>query len=324
MPATVIASNAPVRPAAAFDAAATRLLLPFALLLDALRVAVLELHAGRIRCPERLVVQMHGGALLLSMPAVAADVAVHKLITVTPQNPARGLPSIQGQVSVLDTVTGALQCQLDGPTVTGRRTAAMSMLGIATLLLQPPRHLLLVGTGAQARHHAEAIAALHPAARLSVRGSSLQAAQRFCDAQRALHPGMQPLDGDAASAVADDIDVVITCTSSRVPIYAAPARNARLLVATGAFQAGSAEIASATVLGSTVFVDDPAGARHEGGDLLQAGVDWDTVQPLAQALLDGASHATWHAEPVLFKTVGCAAWDLAAARVALQGLAKGV
>ena len=66
------------------NAVETKARLPFPQLVDALQVAVLELAAGKIRCPERQAVPMAGGAILLSMPVVADDLAAHKLITVAP------------------------------------------------------------------------------------------------------------------------------------------------------------------------------------------------------------------------------------------------
>ncbi|MGB7483450.1 MAG: hypothetical protein WA909_07265, partial [Castellaniella sp.] len=62
-----------------------------------------------------------------------------------------------------------------------------------------------------------------------------------------------------------------------------------------------------------LFVDDPAGARHEAGDYLQADVDWSRVRSLSSLLDEGPP-----AGPAVFKSVGCAAWDLAAARCALH------
>ena len=69
------------------------------------------------------------------------------------------------------------------------------------------------------------------------------------------------------------------------------------------------------MLASDVFVDDRAGARHEAGDLIQAGIDWDEVRSLASALGAQATTDTGIKRPVMFKSVGCAAWDLAACRV---------
>jgi 1-piperideine-2-carboxylate/1-pyrroline-2-carboxylate reductase [NAD(P)H] len=82
----------------------------------------------------------------------------------------------------------------------------------------------------------------------------------------------------------------------------------------GSFSPDAAEIDAATVRGSRLYVDDPVGARAEAGDLIRAGVDWTQVQALAAALEAGGPAQG----PVLLKTVGNAAWDLAAARVAVR------
>lgn len=276
--------------------------LPFGALVAALRMALLELDAGAIACPERQVVPLAGGGRLLSMVATAADIAVHKLIAVVPANPARGLPTILGQLAAVDARTGERLIGLDGATVTGRRTAAMSMLGVEALLGRAPRKVLLIGTGTQAQHHVEALAALYPQAEVRVLGRASAAA--FCERN-----GLR-----AAAGMDDDINLVLTCTTSRTPVYLEAPRAGRLVIALGAFTPDAAEIAPDTVRGSTVFVDDALGARHEAGDLLQAGLDMAAMPSLARAFdRVGLAQDT----PVLFKTVGCAAWDLAAARVAL-------
>lgn len=291
------------------DAAQTAAAIPYPALVDALRLALTQAADGVIACPNRQVVPLQQGAVLLSMVATAPDIAVHKLISVVPGNPARGLPTIAGQVSVIDATTGAIRVTLDGATVTGRRTAALSMLGIATLLGRAPRHAVLVGTGTQAVHHAQALAALYPQARIGIASRERAGAQRFIDA----HAGASMELADLAQ-LPEDVDVVITCTTSRQPVYLHAARAGRLLIAVGAFKPDAAEIAPATVRASRIFVDDPVGAEHEAGDLLLADVDWSRVHGLAHAL---PLAPMADAEPVLFKTVGCAAWDLAAARVAL-------
>ena len=67
---------------------------------------------------------------------------------------------------------------------------------------------------------------------------------------------------------------------------------------------------------SRCYVDDCVGAHHEAGDLIGAEIDWGTVTALPDVIAGEASRPEPR-EAVLFKTVGCAAWDLAAARVAL-------
>jgi 1-piperideine-2-carboxylate/1-pyrroline-2-carboxylate reductase [NAD(P)H] len=76
------------------------------------------------------------------------------------------------------------------------------------------------------------------------------------------------------------------------------------------------EIGARTIGGSLLYVDDVAGARHEAGDFIQAGVDWSTVK----GINDGVANRPALDKPIVFKTVGCAAWDLAAGRVARSNL----
>jgi 1-piperideine-2-carboxylate/1-pyrroline-2-carboxylate reductase [NAD(P)H] len=326
-PSTGAARPAPGR---ALTTAETAARTPHAALVDALRTAAIELAHGRIACPARQVVAM-GEGTLLSMVASAPDITVHKLATVVAANPARGLPTVQGHVDVLDTATGASLLRLDAATLTGRRTAALSMLGIEALAFgQPPAGVLVIGTGAQALHHVLALRALHPHARIEILGRTHEATTRFCAAHGLQGAHLEghadaPTTANAAYAAAlhplarvedSRADVVITCTTSRTPVYAAPASPARLLVATGAYQADAAEIAPDTVRASRAYVDDLEGAMHEAGDLISVGIDWGAVQPLAAAL-EFPDAVPRGSAPILFKTVGCAAWDLAAARVAL-------
>lgn len=291
------------------DRAATAAAIGFAPLVDALRAAALDYEAGRIRSPERLSVPLAGGGVSLSMPASAREIAVHKLVNVQPSNAARGLPTLHGLVTVSAADTGRILCVLDGPEVTGRRTAGISLLGIATFLREAPSEIVLIGTGAQAGYHLQGIHALHPSCLVLVRGSRPDRAEAFCRRHASLHANLAP----CPSVIPDTTQVVIAVTTSREPVIDLPPSAARLVIGAGAFRPDMAEIGPATLRGSAIFVDDPAGARHEAGDLLRAGVDWRAVRPLAAAIADPPRGV-----PVVFKTVGTAAWDLAAARVALS------
>ncbi|TAL94255.1 MAG: delta(1)-pyrroline-2-carboxylate reductase family protein [Paraburkholderia sp.] len=298
-----------------FDAHATAALLGYPQLMRVLRETIIEYGAGRIVSPERLSIPMQEGGLMLSMPSSASDIAIHKLVNVCPSNGRRHLPTIHGQVIACDAHTGEMLFVLDGPTVTGRRTAAVTVLGIQTLHKATPREILIIGTGKQAANHAEALAVTFPEARLFARGVSQAGTEEFVERTRPVAPNLVALIGDQ---IPDSVDVVITLTTSKSPVYTGPARSGRLVVGVGAFTPDAAEIAKETVDGSFVVVDDPVGARHEAGDLIQAKVDWQRVSPLAKALAGKLDPSA----PILFKSVGCAAWDLAACRVAREALSQ--
>ena len=76
-----------------FDAVSTESLLPFELLVGELERAVGEYAAGEIASPERLVTPLAAGGVMLSMPASAQDIAIHKLVNVCPSNFSRNLRS---------------------------------------------------------------------------------------------------------------------------------------------------------------------------------------------------------------------------------------
>ncbi|CAE6833296.1 bifunctional Delta(1)-pyrroline-2-carboxylate/Delta(1)-piperideine-2-carboxylate reductase [Paraburkholderia aspalathi] len=309
-----------------FDAAATARLIPYAPLVDALRRASIDYAQQRIASPERLVVPLNEGGIMLSMPATAPDLAIHKLVNVCASNRTRGIPTIHGQVMAFDADTGETLFILDGPTVTGRRTAAMSMLGVHTFAPATPREFLLIGTGTQAVNHLEAIGELFPEARVWVKGSSPARAEAFSAAHAAQGARggkareLQPL-ADPNAAVPDSIDVVIALTTSDQAVYDEAARADRLVIGVGAFTPAMVEIGARTIAGSALFVDDEAGARHEAGDFIQAGVDWAQVGGIA-AVVDNTALLP-SKQPIVFKSVGCAAWDLAACRVAREALSGG-
>lgn len=285
----------------------TQQLLPFRPLVEAVKQAALDYHEGRIINPSRLVVPIEGG-MMIAMAASAPDLAITKLINIVPSNPMRGLETINGQAIIWNVETGLSLCSLDGPIVTGRRTAALSMLAIE-LIKPTPQKVAIYGSGHQAVNHIQALSELFPGVTVYILGTMLEKAKAFCDAYR----DDLNINLEAASVVPEDVDVVITTTTSKTPVYTEKARPDRLIIAVGAFHADNAEIAAETVQESFLFIDDIDSLAHEAGDYLMAKVDPTTVHPLSDLLFGNVDIA---GKAVMFKSVGCAAWDLAAGRVA--------
>ncbi len=299
-----------------FNAGQTAQALPYARLVPAIALAARELAAGQIRAPDRLVVPLDGGGVLLCMPANASDIGVTKLVTVHPDNARHDLPVIQGEVIVFESVTGRRLALLDGPTVTARRTAAVTLLGIQTLLPRPPESALLIGTGVQALAHAEALIEFFGVGHFRIAARDVANAELFCAALRRRHPQVTAI---ALSSKFDEVpvtDVLIALTTSRTPVIPAQLDAGTLAIGVGAFKPEMAEFPAALLRARQIVVDDLAGAQHEAGDLIQAQVDWTAVRGLASVLESGLPAS---ALLPVFKTVGQAAWDLAAARVVLGG-----
>src|SRR5690606_20139173 len=89
-----IASLMPNSSVTAFNAEQTAQLLDFPGLLDALAIATVEYVNGAIHAPERQALPFPQGGVMLSMPATAHDIGIHKLVNVVPGNRVRDLPTI--------------------------------------------------------------------------------------------------------------------------------------------------------------------------------------------------------------------------------------
>ncbi len=291
--------------------------LPYAKLVPAIRQAALELAQHHISAPGRQVTAIDSASVLLGMPAVGSDIGITKVITVHANNASHGLPAIQGEVIVFDAPTGKRLALLDGPTVTARRTAAVTLLGIDALAPRKPTSVMLIGTGVQAQAHAEALIDYFSITRLYVVGRDEAKTEAFCAAQRRQHPALEAIALAAASleGALPQIDVLIALTTSRVPVIPAHVAPTVLVIGVGAFKPDMAEFPASLLHSRQIVVDDLEGAQHEAGDLIQAKVDWHQVKPLVNYL------AGARPDPMpLLKTVGQGAWDLAAARVAIASL----
>lgn len=298
------------------DANATAARLPYAALVAQL---VELLHDPVVRVPPRLVQALPGGGSLFVMPAFDAEVAITKLITFTPANVGTGTPTIQGDVVVFDVKSGARRLVLDGPTVTARRTAAVSLLAAQWLAPNTRGPLLVVGAGAQGRAHLGAFAEglgirevlIHSRSEASAHVLALHAREMGLQARVVAH---------ANSALAE-CPLVVTCTPASAVVLDALPRDDAFIAAVGAFTPSMIELAPAFTqhcARTGRIVVDTRDADHEAGDLLQAGVDVARVPSLQQL---GAAQPRMRG-PVLFKSCGWAGWDLAAARTALRSVAN--
>ncbi|MGM3274705.1 delta(1)-pyrroline-2-carboxylate reductase family protein [Ralstonia sp. 24A2] len=323
------------------DAAATAVRLPYAALADAIAQVLRDARAGRAQAPARLVMSVPGPGSLLLMPASNTDIAITKMITVHPHNPARSLPAIHGEVVVMDAQTGVRRLLLDGPTVTAHRTAAVSLLAARLLAPEPAGDLLLIGAGAQARAHLEAFRFGLGTRRVTIIARTADSAEALAAHARQLGMDAMALAGgdaagvaEAARAVLPQTSLVVTATPSTQPVlpdlagpdhpdgYAWAPHH--FIAAVGAFRPDMAELPPRLCVqaaaGNRLYADTLVDLEVEAGDLLQAGVPWSRVRPLQQCVDATQSTLTQAAPvlPVVFKSVGSALWDLAACVLALS------
>ena len=296
------------------DAGETASRLPYVALADAIREVALARTSGAVQAPPRLALPLPKGAVLLVMPAADGDLAITKLVTVHPQNPGGGLPTIQGEVVVMEASTGTRLGLLDGATVTARRTAALSLLAARELASRPGGPLLIVGAGAQGRSHLEAFREGLGVSEAYVCSRTRGSAESLAARAEAL--GMDATVVEDPRAALSDVSLVVTATTSREPVLPEGVAEGTFVAAVGSFQPEAAELPPGLISDARVVVDTMDGAEEEAGDLIQAeeagAFRWSDATELEEALR-GRERPTG---TVVFKSVGHSLWDLAAARTA--------
>lgn len=298
------------------DAKGTADRLPYTELADSIREVALAMGSDALQAPPRLVLPIQEGGVLLVMPASDAEISITKLVTVHPENQGRGLPTIQGEVVVMDATTGERLGLLEGGVLTARRTAALSMLAARELAPRPNGPLLVVGAGTQGRAHLDAFHAGLGVSKVFISSRSSRSAVSLAGHARSL--GMEAEAVEGPEEALDEVGLVVTATTSAEPVLPEEVPDGVFVAAVGSFEPESAELTPALVSASRVFVDTVEGAKDEAGDLIQAeragAFGWEDATTLTEALrLPERPDGT-----VVFKSVGHALWDLAAARTAFS------
>jgi ornithine cyclodeaminase/alanine dehydrogenase-like protein (mu-crystallin family) len=299
--------------------------LPWAELADALEEAFI---AGRTEVPLRHAHEVQGDGTLLLMPAWSADALGVKLVTVMPGAAAHGAGTVQASYLLLDRATGAPRALIDGEALTLRRTAAASALAAQYLARPDARRLLVVGTGRLAPWLAQAHDALQPElAHVEVWGRNADAAEGVVEALRD-----EGIDAEVAldlRAAVERADIVSCATTAREPLlrgaWLRPGTHVDLV---GGFRRDMREADDAAVMRARIVVDTYASALAEAGDIVQPlahGVITreHIVGELAQLLRGEVRGRTGDDDITLFKSVGTALEDLAAAQLVAGGGAEG-
>jgi len=297
-------------------------LLPYDALIDALR----EAFRGHSTIPPR---GFH------DIPTVGAPIhfglmpgwAEHgtfgaKLVTVTPDNATRDVPAVQAVVILFDRVTGTPRAVLEATELTRRRTAAASALAVRHLAREDARVLTLVGTGPQAQHQARALCAVRSLRTIRVWGRDATKAEILANTLRQETSASDvTATRDLKSAIATS-DIVSSATASATPLilgdWVRPGTHIDLV---GAFTPGTREADSELVARAALFADVTENVLAEAGDYLipiaEGRITRNAIRADLAGLSRGAQGRASKEEITVFKSVGTALEDIAAAELAL-------
>lgn len=235
--------------------------------IDAVRAGFTALSTGQAHVPLRGVLETPGG-VLLTMPAQVggAPVSAVKVVSVCPDNPARGLPTVHAAVLVTDARTGAPLALLEGSVLTARRTGAASGLATDLLALPDASILAVIGAGVQARTQIEAVCAVRPITEIRI--FSLSGAEQLADELRAQH-NTRTIVAPSAHDALYGAQIIVTATNSKTPVvYLDDLTPGAHINGIGSFTPEMREIAADVVAAARVVVDHRASAWAEAGDLI--------------------------------------------------------
>jgi ornithine cyclodeaminase len=309
------------------DMAGTALLVR---VMDALSEAFADLSAGLVPAPPRTIIEHGADQQLLVGPAIweQRGAGCVKITTLTPGNPGRGLPLIDGVVVLTDLATGRIMALLDGAELTAIRTGAVAGLATRRLAIEDAGELAVVGAGVQARAVTRAVRAVRPIRSVRVVSRTRASAEAFADwiSGTSEHPVKVTVCDTVRDAVIDaEIICTATATDGRTPLVLADwvAPGAHLNVIGGTHE-NAIEVDPALLAGALVVVEERAAALAEAGEIraaLAAGlIDPDHLHELGALLGRPAGEARRLTS--LFRSVGLPVEDTAAAAAIFEALGK--
>ena len=286
--------------------------------IDAMRSIFGELSAGKSIMPVRTV-NVFGEMMLLNKPSYSPskNYAAIKLLTQVESNPSRGLPMIQGLVFLMDSTNGNLLAMMDGKYITSLRTGAASGLATQVLAREDASVAAIFGAGVQGATQLEAVCAVRPIKKDYIFDVNPASAMTYAERQSA-KLGIPVCVGTSLDLL-KDVDVICTATGARAPLFQAGHLKSSVHVnAIGSFRPHMQELPPDWVASAQVYVDHVDSCLAETGDLLIP-IEKGLMTPkhilgeigdVVNGKITGRTH---NCDATLFKSVGVAVQDLAAA-----------
>jgi len=305
-----------------FNYEETHALLSFPPLIEGLK----EAFQGGIQAPKRHHHTMETEkteepSTLLLMPAWKKNEGVGiKIVTVTPGNMARGLPSVGGHYIFLDGITKVPLALFDGGALTLMRTSATSALASRYLSRVNSKTFLMVGTGALAPHLIKAHASQRPLENIMIWGRNYKKAQILASSLEVEGANIKAIK-NLESACAQT-DIISTATLSSKPlIFGDWVKEGTHIDLVGAYRPDMRESDNALIQKSSVFVDTFLGALSEAGDIIQpletGLINHESIKGEIKDLVSGGHKGRdTDKEITLFKSVGASLEDYTAASLA--------
>jgi 1-pyrroline-2-carboxylate reductase [NAD(P)H] len=305
------------------EAADVHRVMEFPALVEALRAA----FGGPAGMPRRMVFRLDGDAshdAFAVLPAWNQDVIGVKAFTYLPSNREKGREILNSKILLFDRETGRPLDLVDGTSVTYWRTAAVSALAADYLARRDASRLLVCGTGKLSSYMALAHASVRPIREIGIWGRSADKAAAVVEQLRERRPDVTVEVVTDLESAARAADVISCATGSHDPLilgeWVRPGTHADLI---GNHEKDGRECDTELVVRARVYVDSRANVLNEAGELLIPMAEGrfseaDIVAELSELCSGAVAGRGSEDEVTLFKSVGTALSDLAAARLVTQ------
>lgn len=303
-----------------------RIALPMNQAVETMKKAFVQLSAGKAEVPLRVGLQVpqHNGVTLF-MPGYLSqdDHMAVKIVSVFNENPSKGLPLIHALVVVLDAETGAPTAVMDGAYLTALRTGAASGAATDLLARKDAKTAAIFGAGTQARTQLEAVRSVRPIQSAWVYDPNEDRAEEYAAEMRG-KLGIEIHIANTPSQAVRAADIICTATTSSTPVFEdADLQPGCHINAVGAYTAEMQEVPVETIQRAKIVIDHRESSLAEAGDLIiplnQGLISQEDIHAelgeVAAGLKPGRETA---GEITLFKSVGVAVQDVAAANAVLQ------
>src|SRR5437899_8660552 len=143
------------------------------------RDAMIAFSRGETRQLLRSIIPLGDGRMFGIMPGAMGPDAQFgaKLISVYPENAAKGKQSHQGLVILFESESGEPVCVVHAGEITAIRTAAASAVATDALARKDARRMTILGTGEQAATHVRAISKVRKLESIVIWGRSTERAR---------------------------------------------------------------------------------------------------------------------------------------------------
>jgi thiomorpholine-carboxylate dehydrogenase len=246
------------------------------------------------------------------MSAICGRVMGTKMVSIYPENSEVGLASHASIIQLFNADTGQALATMDGDVITEMRTAAVSALAAKVLSPKNATVLAVLGAGVQAGAHLEALPHIRQFDRVYVWSRNYESARRL-----AIQHGATVTK--SISEAVSTADIVVTATSATNGVLLGHAmKAANLVIAVGAVHPQSRELDDIVMQGAVV-VESREAAQTESGDIILSGA---TIYGELGQIVAGKLDIPQVSRKV-FKSVGIAVEDVAAAHLAYQLILHG-